>query len=102
MRDIRTDLQERADWLKRQIESAQEQFEKRCQELKREHAQKIAELEDQLDALKRLLIVATWHQNVRSAMAAAVKVATVAADATKSACQPPPPKRMKVPATAAE
>jgi hypothetical protein len=100
LRDIRGDLQDRADWLARQIKTAQEQFEKQCEELEREQGRKLADLEAQLDAVKRLLAVATWHQNVRSVMAAAVNAATVAADVTRAACRSSPPDPKKDPSPA--
>jgi septum formation inhibitor MinC len=100
MRDIRGDLQDRADRLKQQINTAQAQFEKRVEQLKTEQGRRLEDLEAQLDAVRRLMAVVTWYQNVRAVMAAAVAAATVAAEVTKAACRSsdPQPARDRSPA----
>lgn len=55
MRDIRGDLQDRASFLEEQISAAEAQFEKRVEQLKREHQAKIEDLETELEAVKRLM-----------------------------------------------
>ena len=63
--------------------------------VKREQSHRLADLGAQLDAVRRLITVATWHQNIRSVMAAAVKTVTVAADVTKAACRPSAPQTVE-------
>jgi hypothetical protein len=55
MRDIRGDLQDRAGFLEEQISAAEAQFEKRIEQLKREHQAKIADLQSELEAVTTLL-----------------------------------------------
>jgi len=55
MRDIRDDLQERANLLEEQIKAAQAQFEKYVEQLKGEHAGRLIELKSGLEAVNALL-----------------------------------------------
>ena len=55
MRDIRNDLQERADWLEEQINSAQAQFDKYIEQLKAEHDNRVKDLKAELEAVNALL-----------------------------------------------
>jgi hypothetical protein len=52
MRDIRGDLQERTDLLAKQIGAAQEQFDKLIEQLKHEHATRLADLKSWLDTVR--------------------------------------------------
>jgi hypothetical protein len=55
MRDIRDDLRERAAMLEEQVKSAQAQFEKYLEQLKRDHDNRLKDLKSELDAVKVLM-----------------------------------------------
>jgi len=55
MRDIRADLQDRANFLKEQINAAQAQFEKHVEQIKQEHDSKLKDLKADLNAVTTLL-----------------------------------------------
>jgi hypothetical protein len=55
MRDIRTDLQDRANFLKEQMNSVQAQFERHIDKIKQEHDSKLTGLKTDLDAVNKLL-----------------------------------------------
>jgi hypothetical protein len=70
MRDIRSDLQERADWLDEQIGSAQAQFDKYVEQLKAEHGSRVTDLKAELEAVNALLgIEQRRHGSVQVAAA---------------------------------
>ena len=55
MRDIRGDLQDRANLLEEQISAHEAQFDKLIDQLKREHDQRLEDLKIEIDAVNRLL-----------------------------------------------
>ncbi len=55
MRDIRDDLQDRANFLKQQMDAAQAQFEKHKDQIKQEHEGRLKALKADLDAVNTLL-----------------------------------------------
>jgi len=55
MRDIRADLQDRANFLKEQMNAAQTQFQQQIDQIKQEHDNKLKGLKDDLDAVTTLL-----------------------------------------------
>jgi hypothetical protein len=57
MRDIRSDLQERANLLEEQINSAQGQFEKYLEQLRSEHDARVKDLRAELEAVQALLAI---------------------------------------------
>ncbi|HZP09319.1 hypothetical protein [Methyloceanibacter sp.] len=57
MRDIRNDLQDRANLLEEQINSAEAQFESLVEQLRAEHEGRLADLRAEFDAVSRLLEV---------------------------------------------
>jgi hypothetical protein len=57
MRDIRSDLQERANLLEEQINSAQGQFEKYLEQLRSEHDARLKDLRAELEAVQALLAI---------------------------------------------
>jgi hypothetical protein len=57
MRDIRSDLQDRASLLEEQINSTKAQFESLVEQLRAEHESKLADLKVESDAVNRLLEV---------------------------------------------
>jgi hypothetical protein len=57
MRDIRDDLRERAGMLDDQISSAQGQFDKYLEQLKRDHDNRLKDLKAELEAVKVLLTI---------------------------------------------
>ena len=65
MRDIRGDLQERANMFEQQTKAAQDQFEKLIDQLKREKDSRLADLKAELQAVNRVLEIE--HRRLRSA-----------------------------------
>ena len=57
MRDIRSDLQDRASLLEEQINSTKAQFESLVEQLRAEHESKLADIKVESDAVNRLLEV---------------------------------------------
>ena len=55
MRDIRSDLQERAKMLDEQIKAARDQFDRLIEQLNQEHDGKVEDLKAELDAIKLLM-----------------------------------------------
>jgi hypothetical protein len=55
MRDIRGDLQDRANLLEEQISAHETQFDKLIEQLRREHDQRLEDLKTELEAVNRLL-----------------------------------------------
>jgi hypothetical protein len=55
MRDIRGDLQDRANLLSEQISAAQGQFDKFIEQLKLEHQGKLEDLKSDLDAVRMVM-----------------------------------------------
>jgi hypothetical protein len=55
MRDIRGDLQERAGLLAKQIGAIQEQFDRRIEQLKHEHATRLDDLKSGLDNVRLVI-----------------------------------------------
>jgi DNA repair exonuclease SbcCD ATPase subunit len=78
MRDIRSDLQDRADRIRQQITAQQAQFEIVAAQLKRDQTNQLEDLRAQLEAVTRLLQLATWHHDVRMATARALALAATA------------------------
>jgi len=65
MRDIRGDLQERANMFEQQINAAQDQFERLIEQLKGEKDSRLGDLNAELDAVNRVMKIE--HQRLRSA-----------------------------------
>lgn len=78
MRDIRSDLQDRADLLRQQLRTEQAQFELLVAQLKREQSNRIDDLRTQFEAATKLLQVANWYYNVRMAVARSLALAAAA------------------------
>lgn len=55
MRDISTDLRDRADFLKEQIDAAQAKFDHHLEQIKKEHDSRLEGLKADLDAVNTLL-----------------------------------------------
>ncbi len=55
MRDIRSDLQERANWLDEQIKAAQVQFDKYLEQLRAEQENRLKDFRSELEAVNALL-----------------------------------------------
>jgi hypothetical protein len=88
MRDIRSDLQDRADWIRQQIRAEQTQFEIVTAQLKTEQTNQLEELRAQLQAVTRLHQLATWHHDVRMATARALEQVATAEIASASFLKP--------------
>ena len=56
MRDIRGDLQDRANLITKQISADQAQFEKRIEQLKLEHQNRLKNPKAELQAVRKLLL----------------------------------------------
>jgi hypothetical protein len=78
VRDIRSDLEDRADWIEQQIKAQQAQFENLIAQLKKEQRDRIEDLKPQLQAVTTLLRFATWHHDLRMTVARALALAATA------------------------
>ena len=78
MRDIRSDLQERADRVRQQINAEGAQFEKLLSQLKTEHSSRVEPLKVQLRAVSKLIGFAAWQHNVRTALLVGIAGAAAA------------------------
>jgi hypothetical protein len=78
MRDIRGDLQARAELLKRQISDENVQFERAIQHLQARLDSHLQPLWDQLRLANKLLEFTAWHDNLRADLAARIAVADAA------------------------
>jgi hypothetical protein len=78
MRDICSDLKDRVNLVRQQIRAEQAQFEVLTAQLKRERDSRLEDLRAQLQAVTRLLQFATWHHDVRVAVARALALAATA------------------------
>ena len=67
MRDIRGDLQDRANVVEQQISAENPQFEQLILQLKAEQDNRVEHLRAQLQLVNKLLEFAAWQHNVRSA-----------------------------------
>ena len=93
MRNIRGDLQDRADMVEQQINAEHAQFDNLIEQLKREQDSRLEDLKAQLQAVNRLIEVAAWQHNVRAAVALAATAAeAVEVSATAAASQLSHPK----------
>ena len=96
MRDICGDLQERANIVEHEINAEHARFEMLLVQLKREQDSTLEDLRAQLRAVKRLVEVAKWQHNLRTA----VLLAAAAASATEvSAKKPLTPRTSSIPAS---
>jgi hypothetical protein len=89
MRDIRSDLQERAKMLDEQIKAAQDQFDGLIAQLKQEHDSKVGSLKAELDAVK--LLMGFEHRRLSNA----TPPAQSQPQATRSQTQSAPPRVAK-------
>jgi hypothetical protein len=88
MRDIRGDLQDRANMVEQQINAEQAQFERLIAQLKKKQGSRLEDLRAQLQAVNKLIEVTTWHRDVRMAVARALALAaTVEISAAAAARQ---------------
>jgi hypothetical protein len=78
VRDIRGDLQDRADLFAQQISIEIARFERVIWQLKTEHDNQLEHLRAQLRLANKLLEFTDWHHNVCSALTARIAVAEVA------------------------
>ena len=78
MRDIRCDLQARAELLKQQISDENAQFERAILHLKTKLDSNLQHLRAQLRLANKLLEFTAWHDNLRADLAARIAVAEVA------------------------
>jgi hypothetical protein len=77
MRDIRRDLQDRAQLLEEEITAAQTQFEQKVEQLKTERDNRIHEIKDELNALGRLIEAEKRRMEGGSAAQHSAEVATL-------------------------
>ena len=87
VRDIRSDLEDRADWIQQQIRAEQAQFESLIAQLKNEQNNRLEDLKPQLQAVTALLRFATWHHDVRMALARAIALAATVEIAVRRSSQ---------------
>ena len=78
MRDIRCDLQARAELLERQISDENARFERAILQLRTALDSNLQQLRAQLRLANKLLEFTAWHDNLRADLAARIAVAEVA------------------------
>ena len=78
MRDIRGDLQDRADLFAQQISIENARFERVILQVKTEHDNQLEHLRAQLRLANKLLEFTDWHHNVCATLTAQIAVAEVA------------------------
>jgi hypothetical protein len=95
MRDIRIDLQDRANWIRQQIRAEQAQFELLTTQLEKQQSDQVEGLRVQLETVTRFLQYANWHHEVHIAIARALALAATAEIAARQfyeargRCRPP-------------
>ena len=78
MRDIRCDLEARAQLLERQISDENARFERTILQLRTALDSNLQQLRAQLRLANKLLEFTAWHDNLRADLAARIAVAEVA------------------------
>jgi hypothetical protein len=83
MRDIRADLQDRAQLVAQQISAESIRFESMVSQLKAEQASKLEHLRAQLRLANKLLEFTVWQDKVRADLATRIAVAETAENLIK-------------------
>ena len=84
MRDIRGDLQDRADMFEQQITIENVRFERVVLQLKAAHHHQLEHLRAQLRLANKLLEFTDWHDNVCATLTARIAVAEVAENSIRN------------------
>ena len=83
MQDLRPDLEERAGLLQQQIRLCEVRQQELVERLTREHRARQEVLQAEHGAITKLIGIATWHHNLRTALRLAITVTTVITEASK-------------------
>jgi hypothetical protein len=75
MRDIRTDLQDRADSVVQQIGAENARFASLVSQIEAEQSSKLTHLRAQLRLANKLIEFTLWHDNLRAELAARISLA---------------------------
>ena len=75
MRDIRTDLQDRADSVAHQISAENARFASLVSQIESEQSSKLTHLRAQLRLANKLIEFTLWHDNLRTELAMRISVA---------------------------
>jgi hypothetical protein len=75
MRDIRTDLQDRADSVAQQIGAEHARFASLISQIEAEQSNKLTHLRAQLRLANKLIEFTLWHDNLRVELAARISAA---------------------------
>ena len=75
MRDIRTDLQDRADFVAQQIGAENARFASLISQIESEQNSKLTHLRAQLRLANKLIEFMLWHDNLRVELAARISAA---------------------------
>ena len=78
MRQLRAELQDRADLIAQQIRAENTRFESLLSQLRADPASKLDHLRAQLRLANKLVEFAAWEQNVRTTLAAHIAAAEAA------------------------
>jgi hypothetical protein len=78
MRNLRAELQNRADFIAQQIRAENARFESLVSQLRADQATKLDHLRAQLRLANKLVEFAAWEQNVRTTLAAHIAAAEAA------------------------
>jgi hypothetical protein len=84
MRDIRTDLQDRADSVARQIGAENARFRSLVSQIESEQNSKLMHLRAQLRLANKLMEFMLWHDNLRVELAARISAAETVENIIKS------------------
>jgi hypothetical protein len=89
MRDIRTDLQDRADSAAQQIYAENARFDGLVLQLKAEQNSKLRHLRAQLHLANKLIEFTVWHDNLRAELTTRISVADAVANIIKKSTDQP-------------
>jgi hypothetical protein len=86
MRDIRTDLRDRADSVVQQISAENARFESLISQLKAKQDSELEHLRAQLRLANKLIEFTVWHDTVRAQLGARIAVAEAAENVLRKSC----------------
>jgi uncharacterized protein YlxW (UPF0749 family) len=94
LRDIRSDLQDRAEALEREIKAAQTRFDELIERLKQEHDGRLKDLKAELDAAK--LLMGLEHRRLGNGVAATKSQTQPEPSRPQAQAQPPRPSQQEM------
>lgn len=89
MRDIRTDLQDRADSVAQQISAENARFANLVSQIESEQNSKLTHLRTQLRLANKLIEFTVWHDNLRAELTTRISVADAVENIIKKSTDQP-------------